>query len=259
MGYDPNGAKSISPLQTARSSLHLSPPSDRDRGEREREKPTYMGLLKAVMSVCAADGKILRLPQLARDSGMSEENFLMALQRICDIIGYYRLAINISQDVIMSGVSLYIEQYVNNENGSGSMGSSQGQGGGMGGMGGQNQNAQAQANYRLHGLGVRADSDPYARSYGQGQNGGQWQGPSGVPGGQNRSAGQRTSFNFDSYENNMRGTFPLPGSQNQGNYNQARTQLHDAQYQQQNRGSVGVDRSGYGLVSGSRNPLNYNN
>ena len=66
--------------------------------------PSFMGLLKAVMSVCAADGKVIRIQQLTRDAGMNEESFMMALQRICDILGCYRLELHMPQDVIMQAV-----------------------------------------------------------------------------------------------------------------------------------------------------------
>lgn len=224
MGYDTSGAKSISPLQTSRSTMQVSP-------AREREKTTFMGLLKAIMAVCAADGKILRLQQLTRDACMSEDNFIIALQKICDILGCYRLASNISQDVIMQAVNIYMETS---------------EGGGGGGGGGQGQNAQ---NYsRLQGLGLRPDTDAYGRGYqpgpgqgnppmglgsgpGQGPNGGiPWPGPGpgqgpGPQGGQNGiqmprgppsgpGQAQRSSFNFDSVENNPnnRSSFgPGPG------------------------------------------------
>ena len=226
MGYDTSGAKSISPLQTSRSTMQVSP-------AREREKTTFMGLLKAIMAVCAADGKILRLQQLTRDACMTEDNFIIALQKICDILGCYRLASNISQDVIMQAVNIYMETS---------------EGGGGGGGGGQN----AQNYSRLQGLGLRPDTDAYGRGYqpgpgqgnspmglgsgpGQGPNGGiPWPGPGpgqgpGPQGGQNGiqmprgppsgpGQAQRSSFNFDSVENNPnnRSSFgPGPG-QGQG-------------------------------------------
>ena len=202
MGYDTSGAKSISPLQTSRSTLQVSP-------AREREKTTFMGLLKAIMAVCAADGKILRLQQLTRDACMNEENFIIALQKICDILGCYRLTSNISQDVIMQAVNIYMET------------SEAGGGGGGGGPNAQNYS-------RLQGLGLRPESDTYNRGYQPGQgnspmgpgsgpgqgpgNGIPWPGP-GPQGGQNGiqmprgppsgpGQAQRSSFNFDSIESN---------------------------------------------------------
>lgn len=202
MGYDTSAAKSISPLQTSRSTLQVSP-------AREREKTTFMGLLKAIMAVCAADGKILRLQQLTRDACMTEENFIIALQKICDILGCYRLTANISQDVIMQAVNIFMET---NEAGG------QGQGGAGGGSNTQNYS-------RLQGLGIRPESDSYNRGYqpgpgnsamgpgsgpGQGPNSGSpWPGqggqngiqmPRGPPSGPGQA--QRSSFNFDSIESN---------------------------------------------------------
>lgn len=174
------------------------------------------------MAVCAADGKILRLQQLTRDACMTEENFIIALQKICDILGCYRLASNISQDVIMQAVNIFMET---NEAGGGGGG----QGGGPGGAGGQN----TQNYSRLQGLGLRPDSDSYNRGYqpgpgnstmgpgsgqGQGPNSGSpWPGqggqngiqmPRGPPSGPGQA--QRSSFNFDSIEGNPninRGSF----------------------------------------------------
>ena len=177
-GYDQNGTKNISPLQTSRSTLQISPAS-------EREKTTFMGLLKAIMAVCAADGKILRLPQLTRDACMSEEAFISALQRICDIIGCYRLTANISQDVIMQAVNIFLDSYVEPNT--------------------------SQSYNRMSTLGMRTDADSYSR----GPTGGQWPGQGGsnaqpqrglTPG---QGPGQRSSFNFDSYEGNVnnRGSF----------------------------------------------------
>ena len=182
-----------------------------------------MGLLKAIMAVCAADGKILRLQQLTRDACMTEENFIIALQKVCDILGCYRLASNISQEVIMQAVNIYMDTY--NDNGP---------------AGGQGQ-GQGQGYNRLQGLGLRMDADAYNRGYPNGPgngplgpNNGQWPGgqgqngaqpPRGPPPGPGQV--QRSSFNFDSYEGNPsnRGAFnqgpgqgpgPGPPPQNPG-------------------------------------------
>ena len=258
MGYDPSSAKSISPLQTSRSTHHLSPPRE------GRDMPSFMGLLKAVMSVCAADGKVLRIQQLTRDAGMTEESFMMALQRICDILGCYRLELHMPQDVIMQAVGIYLEGYGNMENNlvpnsqlNGSLAQNMQHNLGM--QNSQNSSiSQREREYRLQLL--RTENEMYSRGNSLGSSqalqngGGQWGSQNGV----NRSMGmgQRSSFNYDSYDGNgsnphsQRGGFP---GQN-GNMINQRQFSQDQYYGNpiQNRAGSGAGGS-YG-ISGSRVP-----
>ena len=224
--------------------------------------PSFMGLLKAVMSVCAADGKVIRIQQLTRDAGMNEESFMMALQRICDILGCYRLELHMPQDVIMQAVGIYLEGYGTMENNlvpnshlNGSLAMNMQHNHGM--QNSQNTSiSQREREYRLQML--RTENEMYSRGNSLGSSqalqngGGQW----GSHNGPNRSMGmgQRTSFNYDSYEGNnphsQRGGFP---GQNSNLINQR--QFSQEQYYGnpiQNRAGSGAGGS-YG-ISGSRVP-----
>ena len=282
MGYDTNNSKSISPLQTSRSTHHLSPPRE------NRDMPSFMGLLKAVMSVCAADGKIIRLQQLTRDANMSEESFMIALQRICDILGCYRLAINMPQDVIMQAVSIYLDGYgnmgeiPNNLLNLGQINGNMGQNIPLNmqqNMNNQNlslsqREREREREYRLQVL--RTENEMYGKGnnllnslHGPQslQNGGQWGMPNGSQNGPNgplnRSIGQWTSFNYDSSDNggnippsqSLRGSFQGQGpGQNINNNNMNHRQyLQDQNYNNQNQNqNQNQNRGGNYGMSGSR-------